>query len=46
MIRFAAFILLATLASATELAMVIVKQPLYLHESDSEAAPKIRPLRG
>jgi hypothetical protein len=41
MIRFAAFILLTTLGSATELAMVIVKQPLYLHGSDSDVQIRI-----
>jgi hypothetical protein len=41
MIRFAAFLLLTKLASATELAMVIVKQPLYLHRSDSDVQIRI-----
>jgi hypothetical protein len=41
MIRFAAFMFFATLTSATELAMVIVKQPLYLHGSDSDVQIRI-----
>ena len=41
MIRIALFTLLSTLANATQLGMVIVKQPLYLHGSDSDVQIRI-----
>ena len=41
MFRIIALMILATLAGATQLAMVIVKQPLYLHGSDGDVEIRI-----